>query len=66
MVKLQQNATTNYYHYITTFLVAAVGMLFVSLAPLVVVGVRVGCWAVPGAGHLRAGTRGGEWWVAAL
>ena len=66
MAKLQPNATTDHYHYITTFPVAAVGLLFVSLAPLVVVGVCIACWAVADAGRLRAGARGGGWWVAAL
>ena len=54
MAKLQPNATTDHYHYITTFPVTAVGLLFVSLAPLVMVGMRVAYWDVSGAEHLGA------------
>ena len=66
MAKLQPKATTDHYHYITTIPVTAVGLLFVSLAPLVVVGMRVACWAVAGAGRLGAGAQGDRWRVAAL
>ena len=61
MAKLQPNDTTNHYHYITTFPVAAVGPIFVSLAPLGMVGGHGACWAMACAGHLRVAARGGGW-----